>query len=94
MQDAAGRLIGAICAAPTALLAHKVGLGKRLTSYPAPVFTEPLSASYAYQEDDVVTDGNLVTSRGPATAVKFALQLVRLLVSEEKSKEVAAAMLV
>ena len=50
------------------------------SSAPAPVFTEPLSASYAYQEDDVVTDGNLVTSRGPATAVKFALQLVRLLV--------------
>jgi len=36
----------------------------------------------------------LVTSQGPGTAVDFALELVRLLFGEEKSKEVGSGMLV
>lgn len=34
-QEKSGKLIAAICAAPTALKAHSVGLGKQLTSYPS-----------------------------------------------------------
>lgn len=41
----------------------------------------------------VVVDGNLVTSRGPATAFEFALKLGEILVGLEKSKEVASGML-
>ena len=32
-----------------------------------------------YLEDEVVSDGSLVTSRGPATAYAFAYKLVELL---------------
>ena len=38
--------------------------------------------------DRVVTDGNVTTSRGMGTAIAFALELVRLLVSEEKALEI------
>ena len=95
-QDRAGRVVAAICAAPTALASHKIGAGRKVTSYPAPAFKESLAgAGYQYQEDAaVVVDGHIVTSRGPGTSIQFALELVKILVSEEKSKEVAAAMLV
>lgn len=92
-QDAAGRMIAAICAAPTALLAHKIGLGKNLTSYPAPAFKEKLTGPYNYLEENVVVDGNLVTSRGPATSFDFGLKLVEIMVGEDKMKEIASEML-
>lgn len=91
-QEKENRLVAAVCAAPTALLAHKVFKGKRLTSYPA--FKAKLEADYEYSEAEVEEDGSLVTSRGPGTSFKFALTLVKRLVSEEKAAEVAKAMLV
>jgi len=39
-------------------------------------------------------DGNLVTSRGPGTALEFALALVEQLYGSEKAKEVAVPMVV
>jgi 4-methyl-5(b-hydroxyethyl)-thiazole monophosphate biosynthesis len=41
----------------------------------------------------VVVDGNVVTSRGPATAMAFALKLVELLAGEETARDVAEGML-
>ena len=92
-QDTAGRIVAAICAAPTALLTHKIGLGKKITSYPAPAFKEKLSGPYTYLEEKVVVDGNIVTSRGPGTTFDFGLELVKIMVGEEKMREVASAML-
>jgi len=85
-------LIGAVCAAPTALQAHKIGLGKTITSFPA--FKEQLSKDYTYSEDRVVRDGNLLTSRGPGTCFEFAEKIVQALVDEETAKSVSGAMLV
>jgi len=45
-------------------------------------------------EQRVVVDGNLVTSRGPGTALEFALALVEQLYGSEKAKEVAVPMVV
>ena len=42
----------------------------------------------------VEVDGNLVTSRGPGTAVDFALKIVNMLVGEEKAIKIGEAMLV
>ncbi|XP_062540203.1 protein dj-1beta-like [Armigeres subalbatus] len=87
-----GKLIAAICAAPTVLLTHSVALGKTLTSYPS--FKDDLAGKYTYVEDKtVVVDGNLVTSRGPGTAFDFALKLGEILVGLEKTKQVATGML-
>ena len=57
-QETAGRLIAAICAAPTALKAHGICAGRTLTSYPNPAFKEELvKAGYVYSEQRVVVDG-------------------------------------
>ena len=44
-QDRAGRVVAAICAAPTALASHKIGAGRKVTSYPAPAFKESLAGA-------------------------------------------------
>ena len=95
-QEKEGRMIAAVCAAPTVLAAHNIGKGANVTSYPAPAFREKLEAGgYKYQDDKlVVVDGNIVTRRGPGTSFQFALEIVKILVSQEKSKVVASAMLV
>ncbi|KRT85851.1 hypothetical protein AMK59_439 [Oryctes borbonicus] len=93
-QEANGRKVAAICAAPTALKAHCIGTGKKVTSYPAMAAAMKEGGTYDYKEDDVVVDGNLITSRGPGTATKFALTVVKELLGEEKACEIAKAMLI
>ena len=83
------RYLGAICAAPIALEAAGVLKGKRATSYPG---NELPSARYC--EDRVVTDGKLVTSRGPGTALEFALEWVRLLAGAQMVDQLRKGMIV
>merc|ERR1719431_1573841 len=52
------------------------------------------SAGYKYMDEMVVVDKNIVTSRGPGTSFRFALEIVKILVSQEKREEVSKAMLV
>ncbi len=72
-----GKYIGAICAAP-ALVLSKAGIAvnREVTSYPG---MEDYLSDSVYKEDAVVQDNNLITSRGPATALKFAYRLVDVL---------------
>jgi 4-methyl-5(b-hydroxyethyl)-thiazole monophosphate biosynthesis len=72
-QAEAGKRIGAICAAPIVL--GKAGLlkGKKATSYPG--FQDQLTGA-SYEVAPVVRDGNIITSRGPGTAMEFALAIV------------------
>jgi 4-methyl-5(b-hydroxyethyl)-thiazole monophosphate biosynthesis len=87
---AAGKYVAAICAAPMAL--HAAGLleGKRATSFPGVL--DRLPGSHRYVTDALVADGNILTSRGPGTALDFALTLVELLVGKDKRQEVEAAL--
>ena len=62
-QESSGGWIGAICAAPIALKSHGIGLKKRITSWPGKEVE--LADSYSYQQDRVVVDGKLITSRSP-----------------------------
>ena len=71
---AAGKLLAAVCAAPTALEAAGVLAGKRATSYPGNALP-----SAHWVEDSVVIDGNVITSRGPGTTMAFALAIVERL---------------
>jgi DJ-1 family protein len=88
---AAGRLTAAICAAPLALEAAGVLAGRQFTSYPG--VEQRISAGPA-SSDRVVDAGVLVTSRGPGTAIAFALHLVERLVGPKIRAEVADALLV
>ena len=74
--DAAGKYICAMCAAPVVL--EKAGLleGRKFTAYMG--YDKKIKAG-TFLEDKIVVDGNLVTSRGPATAYAFAYKLVDLL---------------
>ena len=81
--------LGAICAAPIALEAAGVLSGKRATSFPG--YDLP---SAQYSEDRVVVDGKVVTSRGPGTAMEFALEWVKLLAGAETAEKLRRAMIV
>lgn len=88
-MSATGKYIGAICAAPSVLAAAQLLDGRRATSYPG--FLDPTQVDY--REEPVVIDGKLVTSRGPGTAMAFALALVGLLVGQDKRTELEHSML-
>ncbi|KAL1501443.1 hypothetical protein ABEB36_006760 [Hypothenemus hampei] len=92
-QESSGKWIAAICAAPTALKAHGIAIGKTVTSYPAMKAQMEDGGKYNYKEDNVVVDGNIITSRGPGTAFEFGLTIVDKLVGKDKASEVAKAML-
>ncbi|MCR2043631.1 DJ-1 family glyoxalase III [Anaerosalibacter massiliensis] len=78
------KLIAAICAAPIVL--EKAGIidGKNITSYPG---TEGELKSGKYKEDLVVRDGHIITARGPAVAVYFALEIVDYLIGERNKED-------
>ncbi len=73
-----GKEVAAICAAPSILAGFGVLDGKRATSFPA-VRDKLEAVGVDYQESPVVRDGKLTTSRGPGTAMDFALELVEIL---------------
>ena len=71
-MDARGRWLAAICAGPRVLDKAGVLENKRYTAYPG---QEDKIAAGTYCEDIVVQDGNVITSRGPATVYAFAYAL-------------------
>lgn len=77
---AAGKLVGAICAAPSVLGAAELLAGKKATCHPG--FEEKLIGAVT-SEDPVVVDGNIITSRGMGTAIPFALEIVRYFKDDE-----------
>lgn len=93
------KLVTAICAAPVVVLA-KCGIlaGKNYTCYPEMENMlekfcgkdwEELTANSIHHKDKAfITDGNLVTGKGPGAAEEFAMELVRLLCGEETASKV------
>jgi protein DJ-1 len=75
---------------PTALLSHKIGFGRRLTSFPS--LKDKFSQNYEYSGDRVVQDSNLITSQGPGTTFEFALKIVEYLEGAEKMQSVKQPM--
>lgn len=85
--------VTAICAAPTLLAAYGLLEGRKATSHPSRREQTAL-AKVDYQEQRVVQDGHIITSRGPGTALEFALKLVEVLCGSEKVGELKEAMVV
>lgn len=74
------KYVTAICAAPYAL--HKADvLNENFTCYPS--FEQRIRENGYHKDKNVVVDGKVITSRGPATAMQFALELVKVLKGEE-----------
>ncbi|MEG1615668.1 MAG: DJ-1/PfpI family protein [Bacteroidales bacterium] len=89
-QNAKGGYIAAICAAPLVLGGLGLLHNKKATCYPG--FEKELIGAHV-SADAVVKDGNIVTSKGPGTALEFALSLAALLTTEEKAAQIASAMI-
>jgi protein deglycase len=83
---AEGKLVAAICAAP-AMVLYPLGLldGKRMTCYPG--FEKELSKAH-FSEERVVTDGTIITSRGPGTAAEFAEAVIAYLLDDSAAREI------
>lgn len=86
-----GKYTAAICAAPKVLANAGVLAGKTATSYPG--FLDGLGLSdTTLSNEAVVRDGKVITSRGPGTAIDFALELIEVLSGKEKRNEVETAL--
>ena len=81
------RYTAAICAAPKVLLNAGLLDGHRATAYPG-VIDGRMSGGAQLLADPVVTDGRVVTSKGPGTAMDFALTLIELLAGADTREQV------
>ena len=88
-QNAAGRRIAAICAAPLVLGGLGLLRGKRATCYPG--FEQTLEGA-TYTADLCTVDGNITTGEGPAAALPFAYSLLAQLVTTSVADQVAEGM--
>jgi len=83
------KYIAAICAAPSILATAGLLDGKHATSFPGALDAYP---KVRQQTGAVVEDGKLITSRGPGTAMEFALTLAERLAGKVKRQEVEAGL--
>lgn len=84
------KYIGAICAAPMVL--ERAGVLKNsFTCYPS--FEKNISNSGYIASEDVVCDENIITSRGPSTAIAFSLMIIEKLCNKEISLEIKKQLL-
>lgn len=82
-----GKLIAAICAGPIVLDKAGVLEDKKATSFPT--IKEELNNVGEYIDDElVVTDGNITTSRGAALTNYLALRLIEIIKGEDIKEEV------
>lgn len=86
-QAAENKYIAAICAAPKALAKAGVLTNKKATSFPG-VLAGLCDNSITITNNAVEIDGNIITSRGPGTAIDFTLCLIELLAGKDKREEV------
>ena len=83
---AEGKWVAAICAAPMVLGSLGLLSGKHAVIYPG---MEAFLTGAICENEAVARDGNLITSQGPGTAMKFALALTEALCGAETSCRLA-----
>lgn len=86
---AQGHYVAAICAAPMVLASAGLLAGKRAVCYPGCLEAFP---DVFVQGDAVVEDGKVITSRGPGTAMDFALLLLERLAGVHQRRSVEASL--
>ncbi len=84
-----GKMVAAICASPAVVLGKTSILkDKKWTCYPEMETEAAPEYLNGYENKVFITDGNLVTSRGPGSSEEFAMELVRLLVGENVAQQI------
>ncbi len=81
----AGKLIAAICAAPSVFGEMGILKGKKACSYPG--FEKYLSGA-EIEYNSVSHDGNIITSRGVGTAIDFASEIITYLLDKKTASDV------
>lgn len=81
------KLIAAICAAPAVVLAP-LGILKNKSATCFPGMEKDLGEGVQFKKDGVVVDGNVITSRGPGTALAFSLAIVEKLSGKENADRI------
>lgn len=87
---AAGKIVAAICAAPTALAQFGVLAGKRATVYPG-MDAALTAAGATYTGLPLSIDGNIVTGEALGAAIPFALALTARLADPAAAEKVKGA---
>lgn len=80
-----GKIVAAICAAPSVLGALGILKGKKACCYPG--FETMLTGAEVVFEE-CVREKNVITSRGAGTAIEFAYVIIEALMGKEKAKEI------
>lgn len=80
-----GKLIAAICAAPSVFGGMGILKGKKACSYPG--FEKYLTGAQV-EYNNVSHDGNIITSRGVGTAIDFASEIITYLLDEKTASDV------
>lgn len=86
-----GKYTAAICAAPKVLAHAGLLVNKSATSYPG-VLEHMNIPQLQFIAAPVIKDGSVITSRGPGTAIDFALELIATLVGSEIRDQVESAL--
>jgi len=82
------KLVAAICAGPSVLSDAGILNGKACTIYPG-MEDELRKGGGKPKQDMIVVDGNIITSRGPATALPFAIKLAEKKVGKQVAENVS-----
>ncbi|HET6394946.1 MAG TPA: type 1 glutamine amidotransferase domain-containing protein [Blastococcus sp.] len=82
----AGKPVAAICHAPWVLIEAGVVKGRRMTSWPS-LQTDLRNAGADWVDEEVVVDGNLITSRNPDDLDAFSAAIVEEFAREDEDEE-------
>lgn len=86
-----GQYVGAICAAPKVLVTAGLLDNKSATSFPGAIDQNP-AEGMTYVDEPVVIDGQVITSKGPGTAMLFTLALIEKLAGTAVKESVAKSL--
>lgn len=89
-----GKLVSAICAAPTILAKLGITDGKNVTCYPENIWTDQMNKANLVPGAAAVRDGNVLTGTSAGCAVPFGLELVRALAGDEAAERVAKGIVI
>ncbi|MBO4532916.1 MAG: DJ-1/PfpI family protein [Treponema sp.] len=82
--NASGKLVAALCASPAVVLGKtNILKDKKWTCYPGMQDNARPEYQGNYSNQVFITDGTLVTGRGPGASEQFAMELVRILAGQE-----------